>query len=561
VAGRESYVVGVDFGTLSARAVVVRVSDGAELGYGVHRYPHGVLDDRFPPTGQRLPPAWALQVPADYREALQATVPAAVAASGVDPGDVVGLGTDFTACTMIPVLSDGTPLCELDRFADRPHAYVKLWKHHAAQPHADRISALAASRGEAWLPRYGGLVSSEGELAKGLELYEGDRDVYDAMDLWVEAADWIVWKLCGRYVRNVSVAGFKGIYQDGAYPSPGFLDALAPGFSSFVPAKLHPSGVPIGQLGRRAGALTAAAAAWTGLPEGIAVAVGNIDAHVTAPAARAVDPGELVAIMGTSTCHMVSSEELREVPGICGAVAGGIVAGRWGYEAGQSGSGDIVDWFTTTSVPASYEETAGAAGESVHDLLTRLAADQEVGEHGLVALDWHSGNRSVLADHELSGAVVGMTLATRPEHLYRALLEATAFGTRVILDAYRGSGVPVHSFTAAGGLSRNPLLLQIYADVTRLPLSVIDSEQGAALGSAIHAAVAAGAHPDVPTAAAAMGRVRRDVYRPDEARAAAYDALFEQYLALHEHFGRASQTMRRLTAIRRDAASAAAGRA
>jgi L-ribulokinase len=547
---QEQYVVGVDFGTLSGRAVVVRVSDGAELASAVHPYPHGVLEDRLPASGRPLAPEWALQVPEDYREVLRIAVPAAVAAAGIDPGHVVGIATDFTACTMVPTLADGAPLCEVDGLRDRPHAYVKLWKHHAAQPHADRINALAAERGEPWLPRYGGLISSEWEFAKGLQLFEEDREVYDRMERWVEAADWIVWQLCGSYVRNACTAGYKGILQDGSYPSADYLEALAPGFGGFVADKLDQ---PIGRLGDRAGGLTAEAAAWTGLPEGIAVAVGNVDAHVTAPAAQAVGPGQMVAIMGTSTCHVMNAEVLREVPGMCGVVEGGIVAGSWGYEAGQSGVGDIFGWFTESSVPSSYAVAAEAAGEDLHQHLTRLAAAQEVGEHGLVALDWHSGNRSVLVDHELSGLIAGLTLATRPEDVYLALLEATAFGTRVIVETFRDSGVPVEEFVVAGGLAKNALLMQIYADVTRLPLSVIDSEQGPALGSAIHAAVAAGAYPDVPTAAKSMGKVRRGVYQPDEARAAAYDELYAEYLALHDHFGRITTTMRRLKDVRRRA--------
>jgi L-ribulokinase len=451
------------------------------------------------------------------------------------------------------VRADGTPLNEVPAYADRPHAYVKLWKHHAAQPHADRINALARERGEGWLARYGGLISSEWEFAKGLQLFEEDRELYDATERWVEAADWIVWQLCGRYVRNACTAGYKGILQNGRYPSAEFLEELAPGFSGFVPDKLEHE---IGQLGDRAGGLTAEAAAWTGLPEGIAVAVGNVDAHVTAPAAQAVQPGQMVAIMGTSTCHVMSAELLREVPGMCGVVDGGVIAGSWGYEAGQSGVGDIFAWFTRSSVPAAYAEAAAAAGESLHEHLTRLAAGQEVGEHGLVALDWHSGNRSVLVDHELSGVVVGLTLATRPEEVYRALLEATAFGTRVIVETFREAGVPVEELIVAGGLAKNALLMQIYADVTRLPLSVLDSEQGPALGSAIHAAVAAGVYADVPTAAKSMGRVRRGVHQPDEARSEVYDRLFAVYRELHDHFGRgdrAGDAMRRLKALRREA--------
>jgi len=546
----DQFTVGIDFGTLSGRAVVVRVSDGAEVGSAVHDYAHAVLDTRLPVGAVTLPPDWALQVPRDYLDVVAHAVPEAVRRAGIDPSQVIGLGTDFTACTVLPVLADGTPLCELPEYAERPHAYVKLWKHHAAQAQADRINELAHGRGESWIARYGGLISSEWEFAKGLQLLEEDPELYGRADLFVEAADWIVWQLTGRYVRNACTAGYKGIYQDGRYPDRDFLSALNPGFAAFAEDKLA---ADIGQLGDAAGGLTEEMAALTGLPVGTAVAVGNVDAHVTAPAARATEPGQMVAIMGTSTCHVMSHDVLVEVPGMCGVVDGGIVAGSWGYEAGQSGVGDIFGWFTRTSVPAAYAEAAEAAGVSVHEHLTGLAAQQAVGEHGLVALDWHSGNRSVLVDHELSGAVIGLTLTTRPEDVYRALLESTAFGTRVIVETFRASGVPVEEFVVAGGLAQNALLMQIYADVTRLPLSLIDSEQGPALGSAIHAAVAAGVYPDVPTAAKSMGKVRKGVFVPDEGRAQAYDELFEQYVALHDHFGRATTTMRRLKAIRRAA--------
>lgn len=557
-AATDRFTIGLDFGTLSGRAVVVRVADGAELGSAVHDYAHGVMDTRLT-AGPRsatsdpvsLLPDWALQVPEDYVDVLRIAVPAAVRAAGIDPAQVVGIGTDFTACTVLPVRVDGRPLCELPEYADRPHAYVKLWKHHAAQPHADRINALAHERGEPWIARYGGLISSEWEFAKALQLLEEDPEIYGQMDLFVEAADWIVWQLTGRYVRNACTAGYKGIYQDGHYPDSAYLAALNPAFAGFVADKLDAG---IGQLGESAGTLSAEAAAWTGLPEGIAVAVGNVDAHVTAPAARATEPGQMVAIMGTSTCHVVSHDALVEVPGMCGVVDGGIIAGLYGYEAGQSGVGDIFAWYVANQVPGEYAEAAAAAGISVHQHLTELAYREPVGAHGLVALDWHSGNRSVLVDHDLSGVIVGQTLSTRPEQGYRALLEATAFGTRVIVETFGAAGVPITELIVAGGLLKNTQLMQTYADVLRLPISTIASEQGPALGSAIHAAVAAGAYPDVRAAAAAMGAVDRDVYKPDEEQAQRYDRLFAEYRLLHDWFGRGgNDAMKRLRALRRTA--------
>lgn len=553
----ERYVIGVDYGTLSGRALVVRVSDGAELGSAVHEYEHAVMDTTLTAgpaaasgAPKQLAPDWALQNPGDYVNVLKNAVPAAVKAAGIDPAAVIGIGTDFTACTMVPTLADGTPLSELDEFSDTPHAYVKLWKHHAAQPHADRINALAHERSEPWINRYGGLISSEWEFAKGLQLLEEAPEVYARTERWVEAADWIVWQLTGAYVRNACTAGYKGIRQDGVYPTREFLEALNPGFGGFVDDKLDQ---PIGELGEAAGRLTAEAAEWTGLPKGIAVAVGNVDAHVTAPAAQATQPGQMVAIMGTSTCHVMNSDTLTEVPGMCGVVDGGIVSGLYGYEAGQSGVGDIFAWYVNNQVPQRYFDEADAAGTSVHQHLTNLAYTEPVGAHGLVALDWHSGNRSVLVDHELSGLVLGTTLTTRTEQVYRALLEATAFGTRVIVETFAESGVPVTEFIVAGGLLKNPQLMQTYSDVLRLPISTIASEQGPALGSAIHAAVAAGAYPDVRAAAAAMGAVNRAVYTPDEASAASYDRLYAEYRTLHDLFGRGgNDVMRRLRRLRRE---------
>ena len=546
----DACVVGVDFGTLSGRAVVVRASDGAELGSAVHPYGSAVMDDVLRATGAPLPADWALQDPDDYVAVMQRAVPQALGDAAVDPGQVIGIATDFTASSPLPVLADGTPLSRVEELRERPHAWVKLWKHHAAQAHADRITGLAEERGEWWLPRYGGRISSEWQFAKALQVLEEDPEVYARMDRWIESADWIIWQLTGRETRNICTAGYKGIHQDEGYPSREYLAALNPGFADFVADKLEH---PLSPLGTRAGSLTAEAARWTGLPEGIAVAVGNVDAHVTSPAAKAIAPGQMLAVMGTSTCHVMNGDKLAEVPGMCGVVHGGIVPELYGYEAGQSGVGDIFGWFVDHGVPPAYHEAARERGISLHEHLSELAAQQPIGRHGLVALDWHSGNRSILVDHELSGMIVGLTLATRAEDIYRALLEATAFGTRKIVEAFDAAQLPVEELVIAGGLLQNPLLMQIYADVTRRPLSVIESDQGPALGSAMHAAVAAGCYRDIGAAAEAMGKRRQSVYVPDEKAARAYDRLYAEYAALHDHFGRGgNDVMHRLRAIRRE---------
>jgi L-ribulokinase len=541
------YVVGVDYGTLSGRALVVRVSDGAEMGTAVHEYRHGVLDGTLP-SGRPLPPDWALQHPGDYIDVLRNAVPAAVAAAGIRSADIVGIATDFTASTDLPTLVDGTPLCLLPEFADEPHAWVKLWKHHSAQRQADRINELAAKRGEPWLARYGGRISAEWQFAKALQLLEEAPAVYAAAARWIEAADWMVWQLCGVESRNACTAGYKGIYQDGRYPDSEFLAELNPDFAGFVTDKMA---FPLSALGGRAGSLMALAAEWTGLPQGIAVAVGNVDAHVTAPAAKATSTGQLVAVMGTSTCHVVSAAEPAEVPGMCWAVDGGILPGLWGFEAGQSGVGDIFAWFADGIVGGQLARAADAAGEDLHEYLSRKASGQRVGQHGLVGLDWMNGNRSVLVDHELSGMIVGLTLATSPEDIYRALVEATAYGTKTIVEAFESAGVVITDFIAAGGLAKSAFVMQTYANVLGRPISIIGTDQGPALGSAIHAAVAAGEYRDVQAAAAIMGKVRPGVFVPDRSEVEDYRRLYSEYVKLHDYFGRGgSDVLHRLRAIR-----------
>ncbi len=547
------YTIGIDYGTESGRALLVRVSDGAEIATAVHAYGDGVIDERLPGSEQRLPPDWALQNPDDYVEVVRRTVPAVLRESGVDPAEVVGVGIDFTACTMLPTTADGTPLSRLDAYRGNPHAWVKLWKHHAAQPHADRINELARERGESWLPRYGGKISSEWFFSKALQILEEAPEVYHAADRLIEAADWIVWQLTGVETRNTCTAGYKAMHQDGDFPSRDYFAALDPAFADVVDDKMLRTLSP---LGASAGGLSEEAAAWTGLPAGIAVAVANVDAHVTLPTTGTVEPGTMVMIMGTSTCSVLVGEALHDVEGMCGTVVGGIVPGQYGYEAGQSGVGDIFAWFVEHAVPAETRAAAAEAGLDVHGYLTGEASRQRPGEHGLLALDWLNGNRSVLVDVDLSGLIVGLTLATRPADIYRALIEATAYGQRVIVEAFEATGVPVRTLVAAGGLpGKNPMMMQIYADVLDRPIHLVASTQAPALGSAMHAAVAAEVYPDIAAAAEAMGRLGDVVYTPIAENVAPYDQLYRDYRYLHDLFGRSTRdepggVMKRLRALR-----------
>ena len=546
------YVIGIDFGTLSGRTSLVDTKDGRTLASAVYDYPHGVMDGALC-DGTRLAPDWALQHPQDYLDVLDRTLPEILRQSGVRSEEVVGIALDVTSSTVMPVRRDGTPLCFLDAFRSNPHAYVKLWKHHAAQEKADEMTRAALERGEAWLDAYGGKVSSEWSFPKLWQVLEEAPETYDAMDAWVEAADWIVWQLCGQRTQSSCAAGYKCFYRKGeGFPEEEYFAALDERLRHVVREKLN---APVLPVAARAGGLTKEMAARFGLVPGTAVAVGNVDAHVCVPAAGITQPGKLLAIIGTSTCHMALSRTRHDVPGICGIVEDGILPGCWGYESGQSCVGDHFAWLVKNLVPKSYEEEAAAQGMSVHAYLTALAAEQAPGESGLIALDWWNGNRSILSDGDLTGMMLGMTLQTKPEEIYRALIEATAFGMRMVTENYEAHGVKIDEVYAMGGISqKNPLAMQIYADVLGRPVRVVGCEQGGALGSAIFAAVAAGVYPTVEAAIAAMAAPVTRVYEPVDAHAHVYNLLFAEYARLHDLFGRGgNDVMKRLKAIRRSA--------
>jgi L-ribulokinase len=549
------HAIGIDFGTESARAVLVDCDDGRELATAVYAYRNGVIDEHLPAPDDdvHLGPDWALQDPEDYVRTFQEAVPQLLAETGVDPAGVVGVGIDFTACTMLPTLADGTPLSLVEGFRRNPHAWVKLWKHHAAQPEADRVNAVAAERGEPWLRRYGGRISSEWFFPKALQILDEAPDVYDAADRLIEAADWAVWQLTGVETRNSCTAGYKAIWSKrDSFPPSQYFAALDPRFENVVDEKMSRR---ILSIGERAGGLTERAAAWTGLVPGTPIAVANVDAHVSAPAATVTAPGTLVAIMGTSICHILLGNELATVDGMCGVVEDGVVPGLFGYEAGQSAVGDIFAWLADNAVPPEYHELARRSGTSVQDVLEREAATLAPGESGLLALDWWNGNRSVLVDADLRGLLVGMTLATKAPEVYRALIEATAFGTRVIVDSFESAGVRVDGIVACGGLpERNRLLMQIFADVTGREFAVAASSQTPALGSAMFGAVAAGGvaggYDSVVEASRRMAHLGETRYRPDPGRHAVYDELYAEYRRLHDLFGRGGDdVMKTLKAI------------
>jgi len=549
------YVLGLDYGTESGRALLVAIDNGEEVATAVESYAHGVIDDTLPGTGARLGPDWALQHPQDYLDVLERIVPQVLKEAGVDGKDVIGIGTDFTACTLIPVDKAGTPLCLTDEFKTEPQAWVKLWKHHAAQPQADRITKIAEERNESFLPTYGGKISSEWLFSKALEVLEDAPQVYAAADRFIEAGDWLVLTLCGEEKRNACAAGYKAMWDE-SYPTPEFLGAVHPELANIVAEKMADEVYPAGV---RAGGLLPDIAKKLGLNPGTAVATGGIDAHVAVPGTSVTQPGQMVMIMGTSLCHMVCGEKKAFVEGVAGVVKDGILPGYYGYEAGQAAVGDIFAWFINNCVPASATDAARAANQDIHDYLAAEAAKLNVGESGVLCLDWWNGNRSVLVDTDLTGLMVGMTLSTTPAEMYRAVLESTAFGTYTIISHLEAGGVPIDELYACGGLpGKNPLLMQIFADVTNREIKVAASDQAVALGAAMWGAVAAGAgsggFDTITDAAAKMARLRDTVYRPNVKAHAAYELLFVEYTRLHDLFGRGGDdVMRTLKSMKRKA--------
>lgn len=547
------YSIGIDFGTLSGRALLVNVDTGEEICSSSLDYPHGVMSETLP-TGEKLGLDWALQHPQDYLDVLYTIVPNVIKKSGVASTDIIGIGVDFTACTLLPCKKDGTPLCFLPEFAHEPNAYVKLWKHHAAQKYANKVNEIAEARGEKWLANYGGKISSEWAIPKIWQVLDESPEVYDKTDTFIEAADWIVWQMCGHEVRNSCCAGYKETWnKKTGFPSKEFFKALDPRLENVVKDKLSEN---IGASGSKAGELTAEAAEKLGLEAGTAIAYSIIDAHVFVPAVGIAEPGKMLAIMGTSTCHMLLSTEDKQVKGIGGVVEDGILPGFFGYEAGQACVGDHFHWFIENCLPASYYEEAKQKNINIHKLLRSKAEKYKPGESGLIALDWWNGNRSVLVDGDLTGMLLGMTLTTKPEEIYRALIEATAFGTRIIVETFREYGVPVNEFYAAGGIAKkDPMTMQIYSDILNLPIKIAGSDEGGALGSAIFGAVAAGkergGYDDVYSAAAKLGKVMDFTYEPIPENAALYDKLFDEYKILHDYFGKGeNDVMKRLKKIR-----------
>jgi len=551
----KKFSLGLDFGTESVRALLVEVETGREVGAATCEYPRGVLDEKLPgPDGAPLGPDWFLQDPRDYLTGLVEVVPASLREAGAAGEDVVGLGLDFTACTVMPTDAAGTPLCCIPEFQADPQAWVKLWKHHGSAAEAQRIEHVAEERGEPFMDYYAHAISSEWLLPKALEMRHRSLRVYDAAWTIVEGADWVPWQLTGRLARNACCAGFKAQYleQLGGYPSHEFLEAVEAGFGDFYETKMPG---PIVPAGHAVGGLTPEWAGRLGLAEGTPLSAGMIDAHMGVPGVGITEAGRMALVLGTSFCQLMLGDELHLCEGPLGIVRDGIISGFHAYEAGQSAGGDIYAWFVENCVSARCEEQARRQGVSVHEVLTEEAQRLAPGECGLLALDWWNGNRSTLMDAELSGLIVGATLNTRSSEIYRALIEATAFGTRRILEAYRAGGIDVRELVGCGGMpERNPFVVQVFADVCGMPIHVAGTSQAMALGAAMCGAAVAGrdrgGYDSIQEAAGRMAKPLRGTFTPVPEHVAVYDELYHEYAALYDRFGREGRLMHRLREIK-----------
>jgi L-ribulokinase len=548
------FVIGLDYGTNSVRALIVNTANGHEAAESVWVYEHGA-------QGVVLgrDPNLARQHPADYIKGAEITIKQALARAkksvrGFKPGQVMGIGVDTTGSTPLPVDESGRPLANSKRFAKNPAALAWLWKDHTGTVEAAEITALAAQIRPQYLAKCGGTYSSEWFFSKILHCLRAHPEVFDAAHSWVELADYVPADLTGTLspdlrVSGICAAGHKAMFSAdwGGYPDAEFLGKLDPKLADLRP-RLCPR---VESIDRAAGGLTAAWAAKTGLTAGIPVAVGAFDAHLGAVGCG-VAPGTLVKIIGTSTCDITvasASEKLADIPGLCGIVQGSVLPGFYGLEAGQSAVGDIFNWFVN------YIKPGGSAGS--HESLTSQAAKLAPGESGLLALDWNNGNRTILVDQLLTGALLGQTLYTTPAEIYRALIEATAFGALTIINRFEEYGVKIGQIVNCGGIAeKSPLVMQIYADVTGRPMKVSRSAQTCALGAAIAAAVVSKAYPDYPSAQKAMTGLKPRAYQPNSKSHAVYRELYPLYRTLHDAFGTKTwngnlhEVMKQLLAIR-----------
>lgn len=547
------YALGVDFGSLSVRALLMNIQNGEISGMAVCDYPHGIYDDTFT-DGTQLPPGYALQDPQDYYTSFVDAVSHALLHAHVDASEVVCIGVDATGSTLLPVRKDKTPLAY--EFPDEPHAYVKMWKHHGAEAEARQIQDIIEQRQDTILQYYGGSVSSEWIFPKILETLHKAPQIYREADYFIDVSDWITWKLTDQLTRNRCIFGYKAFYrgEGSGFPEQSLFDAMDPEFANVLTEKLAG---PVLAVGEKAGELCPEMAEVLGLPAGIPVAVALLDAHASVTGVGVTQPGEMVLVMGTSTCHMLLSETGRGIPGVSGLVYDGIIKGLFGYESGQSCIGDGFAWLLNNLIPGRYYDEAREKGLSIHALLCEKLEGYQAGSSGLLALEWFNGVRSPLADFNLNGMFLGMNLNTKPEEMYMALIEATAFGTKWIMEQFEEHDTPIHGVVLSGGIPRkNPLLVQTYANILNRPVRLAQIEQTCAYGAALQGLATlpeeVSGFNGISEAASKLVSANQQVIEPDPSQAATYEALYKDYRLLCDYFGRGgNEVMKRLNALRK----------
>lgn len=547
------YVLGIDFGTLSGRTVLVRCADGKIMSSAEKKYTHGVISHKLLDGETPLPHNWYLQYPLDYLEVLEETIPEVIRNSEIESNHIIGLAIDFTSCTIMPVDQNKVPLCTKKEFENRPHAYVKLWKHHGAQKEADEISEILKEEKE--LTAYmGEKISSEILMPKVLEMIHQDYEIYKASDKILEAADWLTWILTDSPKRSSSMAGYKAWWlPESGYPDRQFLKKLDNRMENIIEEKMNSEICPVGS---RIGLLNQIWSQKLGLEEGIAVAASVIDSHAGAPGSGICKSDQMMMVLGTSSVVMALSNNPLNQKGICGPFKGGVVPGYYAWESGLAAVGDMLNWFVEQSVPYQYYENAEIKGMDVHQLLTELANEILPGSSGLLALDWWNGNKTPFVNAELSGSIIGLTLHTKPEEIYRALIEATAFGTRRIIEVMEGSGVVINEIIASGGIAeKNNLFLQIYADITGKKIKVADCSQAGALGAAIYASLAAGekmgGYNSYVDAVKAMSHIKEIIYEPNKEYKEIYENLYQLYLNYSDYMGASNGIMEQLSKLKK----------
>lgn len=527
------YTIGLDFGSLSGRAVLYDIETGNAIESSTYDYRHALMKN-YLPDGTKVPYKFSLQHPQDYLDTMIITVKDVIEEVSVD--DIIGIGIDFSSSTTIPVNSEGTPMCFFSDFTSEPNAYAKAWNHHSSKKYAIKMTELAKEQYPDIINRYGGSIASAWLFPKLWELIEQAPDLYEEMSYYIEAGDWIVWQLTGKQVRSTAFAGFKGLWNptDG-YPPKEYLNQLNPKLAEAVDTKLN---APIKPVYSLAGKLTKSAAQMLGLKTGTTVTVANADNQAVIPAVNAIKDGQLIATMGNNISYLLASDEELFLNGISGVCKDTLLPNKYGYIAGPNPLGENFGWFLTNLIPPDYHQEAKNQNRNLHSYLAQLMMKLKPGESGVIAFDWFKGNRAIRSDFDLTAMFFGITNDTKTEELYRALIEACCFSARKVIDLLRENHFKIDELYCVGSLpEKNPFIMQLYADILNIPIKISDGNQSPALGSAIIAAYVAGSknggYDSFELACEKMSKIKDRIYMPIKENVEIYEQLYDIYCELY----------------------------